>query len=363
MPVSTHRSGATHSDSPLLTPEELGLAVRNHGTPLEALRYSVTPIGMHYTLCHFDIPDVEPRRWSLEVGGRVRRQVVLSLEALQARPTVTLTVTLECAGNGRALLSPRPISQPWVLEAVGTAVWTGIPLWTLLKEAGILDGAIEVVFTGLDRGVRDGHEHAYAFSLPLGEALREEVILAHTMNGQPLPPQHGFPLRLVAPGWYGMVSVKWLNRITVVAEPFRGAEQDVYRIKQSEEDDGVPVTRVMVRSLMVPPGIPDFLTRRRFLAPGRHIVEGRAWSGHGAVRSVDVSADGGKTWHPAALGAAESPLAWRSWSHVWLAEPGEYELCCRASDDRGNTQPITQNWNVRGMANNAVQRVWVSVVT
>jgi sulfane dehydrogenase subunit SoxC len=181
------------------------------------------------------------------------------------------------------------------------------------------------------------------------------------MNGQPLPPQHGFPLRLIAPGWYGMVSVKWLSRMTVVAEPFRGVEQDVYRIKQSEEDEGVPVTRIRVRALMVPPGIPDFLTRMRFLRPGRHRVEGRAWSGRGGVRSVEVSADGGNTWQPAELGAAGSPLAWRSWTYVWPAEPGEYELCCRATDDGGDTQPSTQNWNTRGVANNAIQRVRVAV--
>ena len=362
MPVSTHRSAATHSDSPLLTPEELGLSARNHGTPLEALRYSVTPIGMHYTLCHYDIPEVEAHRWSLEIEGRVRNRLALSLDALLARPAVTRRVTLECAGNGRALLSPRPISQPWVLEGVGTAVWTGVPLWMLLEEAGVLDGAVEVVCTGLDMGVRDGHERAYAMSLPLGEALREDVILAHTMNGQLLPPQHGFPLRLVAPGWYGMVSVKWLCQIVVASEPFRGGERDVYRIQQSEDDEGIPVTRMLVRSLMVPPGIPDFLTRRRFLAPGRHLVTGRAWSGNGAIRSVEVSADGGKTWHPAELGPAESPQAWHPWSYEWLAGPGEHELCCRAGDEAGHMQPITQNWNVRGMANNAVQRVWVSVV-
>ena len=355
------KAGAPLSQSPLATLDELGLAVRNHGTPLEALRYPVTPIGMHYTLSHYDIPSIQPGRWSLEIGGRVRNRLVIPLEALQARPPVTRCVTLECAGNGRALLTPRPISQPWLLEAVGTAVWTGIPLRLLLEETEIMDGAIEVVCTGLDRGVREGHEHDYEFSLPLEEALREDVLVAHAMNGQPLPPQHGFPLRLIAPGWYGMVCVKWLRRVTVVAQPFRGVEQEVYRIKQSEEDEGVPVTRIQVRSLMVPPGIPDFLTRRRFLRPGRHRVEGRAWSGRGGVRSVEVSADGGNTWQPAELGAAGSPWAWCSWRYVWPARPGEYELCCRATDDAGNTQPITQHWNTRGVANNAIQRVRVSV--
>ena len=129
---------------------------------------------------------------------------------------------MECAGNGRALLAPRPISQPWLTEAVGTAEWTGIPLRALLDEAGIDDGAVEVVFTGLDRGVEGGVEQLYERSLTLADAQHEDVLLAYACNGVPLPPQHGFPLRLVVPGWYGMTSVKWLQRITVVDEPFTG---------------------------------------------------------------------------------------------------------------------------------------------
>jgi DMSO/TMAO reductase YedYZ molybdopterin-dependent catalytic subunit len=248
-----------------------------------------------------------------------------------------------------------------VLEAVGTAAWTGVPLRAVLEEAGVLGGAAEVLFTGLDRGVQDGDQHDYERSLPLDEALRDEVILAHTMNGQPLPPQHGFPLRLIVPGWYGMAHVKWLTRITVLDQAFRGFEQEVYRIKQSEEDEGTPLTRMLVRSLMVPPGIPDFLTRTRYLAPGRHVLEGRAWSGYGSIQSVDLSPDGGRTWHPARLGRSASPFAWRSWSYGWTAEPGAYELCCRAGDSAGYAQPIGQSWNYRGVANNMIQRVRVIV--
>ena len=156
------------------------------------------------------------------MDGRVERELSLSLEELRARPAVTHAVTLECAGNGRAALSPRPLSQPWLLEAVGTAEWTGTPLRGLLEEAGVEEGAVEVLFRGLDRGVEGGEEQHYERSLPLAEALREEVLLAYAMNGQPLPPQHGFPLRLVVPGWYGMTSVKWLDRITVARPAVRG---------------------------------------------------------------------------------------------------------------------------------------------
>src|SRR5918997_613134 len=133
--------------------DELALATRNHGLPLEALRYDVTPPGLHYVLTHYDIPAVDPRTWRLEVGGAVERPLRLSLEELTARPAVTSRVLLECAGNGRARYEPRPVSQPWLLEAVGTAEWTGTPLAPLLAEAGITDGAVDVVFTGADHGL------------------------------------------------------------------------------------------------------------------------------------------------------------------------------------------------------------------
>jgi DMSO/TMAO reductase YedYZ molybdopterin-dependent catalytic subunit len=345
-----------------ISAEELGLAARNHALPLEALRHELTPVGLHYLLIHFDIPHVDPGAWTLELGGRVERPVTLSLEELQARPARTLAVTLECAGNGRSLLSPRPLSQPWVQEAVGTAEWTGTPLAPLLEEAGVEQDAVEVVFTGLDRGIQGEVEHDYERSLPLDEALRDEMLLAWAVNGVPLPPQHGFPLRLVVPGWYGMTHVKWLRSITVVDEPFRGWQQDVaYRLRESEDEQGTPVTRILPRSLLVPPGIPDFLTRTRYLDAGSCVVEGRAWSGWAPVERVEVSTDGGESWADAALGEAPSRYAWTGWRYAWDAAPGEHELVCRATDASGRTQPLEPGWNFDGFCNNAVQRVRVVV--
>jgi DMSO/TMAO reductase YedYZ molybdopterin-dependent catalytic subunit len=202
--------------------EELQLAARNHGMPLEALRFDVTPVGLHYLLTHYDIPEVDPGAWRLQVDGLVEQTLSLSLDDLRARPSVETAVTLECAGNGRALLEPHVVSQPWLLEAVGTARWQGVPLASILEEAGVRDGASEVLFTGLDRGVEGGEEQSYARSLSLEEALRGEVLLAYDVNGSELPPQHGYPLRLIVPGWYGMTSVKWLARITVLDAPFDG---------------------------------------------------------------------------------------------------------------------------------------------
>jgi sulfane dehydrogenase subunit SoxC len=345
-----------------ITLEELQLAARNHGLPLEMLREPVTPVGLHYLLIHFDIPAVDAATWRLRIGGLVEQELELGLDELRARPAVTMPVTLECAGNGRALMPPRSPSQPWLLEAVGNASWTGTPLAPLLREAGIGESAAEVVFTGLDRGIQGGVEHDYERSLPLDEALRDDVLLAYEMNGAALPPQHGYPLRVVVPGWYGMTHVKWLSAITVVDAPFRGWQQELaYRLGKSEDEHGEPVTRIEPRALLVPPGIPDFFERTRTLAAGPCRLEGRAWSGWGTIERVEVSTDGGETWSDAALGEPAQLYAWRGWSLDWGAQPGEHVLMCRATDSSGRSQPAEPDWNLGGYCNNAPQRVRVRV--
>ncbi len=351
--------------NPQFTFEEVGLALRNPGMPLEALRYPITPIGMHYVLVHFDIPHVDAGSYALRVDGRVRRPLSLTLEDLRSRPAVSMPVMMECAGSGRARLTPRPISAPWHDEAVGCAEWTGTPLREILEQAGLHDDAVELLFTGYDRGIDQGIEQDYQRSLAIEEALREDVLLAYAMNGQPLPAPHGFPLRLIAPEWYGMASVKWLRSITAIAEPFEGVQQTVlYRYRRSEEDPGSPVTHKKPRALMVPPGIPEYLSRARHVHAGRSPIEGRAWSGYGPVRRVEFSADGGRTWADARLEQPVAKHGWGTWSYEWDAgQPGDYELCVRATDAAGNTQPLdaADVWNQGGYAVNAVQRVPVHV--
>jgi DMSO/TMAO reductase YedYZ molybdopterin-dependent catalytic subunit len=343
--------------------QELQLSTRNHGTPLEALKYDVTPVGLHYLLTHFDIPVVNAATWRLRIGGRVHKELELSLDDIRRSPVVRSRVTMECAGNGRARLEPRPASQPWVLEAVGTGEWGGTPLRPLLEEAGPLDDAVEVLFGGLDRGFDGGVEQSFERSLSLDEALRDEVLLAYELNGTQLPPQHGFPLRLVVPGWYGMTNVKWLERITLLDKPFEGYQQrKSYRVRQQEDDEGDPLTRMAPRALMVPPGIPDFLTRERVVELGPCRLEGRAWSGWGPIAGVDVSDDGGETWSAATLGRADSRWSWTPWTFDWEpGSPGKYELLSRTRDESGNEQPVDPPWNLGGYANNAVQRVVVTV--
>jgi DMSO/TMAO reductase YedYZ molybdopterin-dependent catalytic subunit len=361
--ASPVRPQPTLSDSVDVTLEELQLATRNHGMPLEALRYPVTPVGLHYVLTHYDIPSVDVAGWRLRVGGLVRRELALSLDDIRARPSVRMRVTMECAGNGRALLAPRPISQPWLAEAVGTGEWGGTPLRLLLEEAEVDGAAVEVLFAGLDRGMEGEEEQSYERSLPVGEAHRDEVLLAYELNGQPLPPQHGFPLRLVVPGWYGMASVKWLERITVLDRPFDGYQQQrSYRLRQAEGEEGEPLTRMLPRALMVPPGIPEFLTRERLVELGRCQLEGRAWSGSGPVTRVQVSTDGGTSWDDAEVESPATPWSWAAWRYLWEPEaPGRYELMCRARDAAGNEQPVDPPWNLGGYANNAAQRIAVTV--
>jgi sulfane dehydrogenase subunit SoxC len=342
--------------------QELQLAARNHGMPQEALAYDITPIGLHYLLIHYDVPVVDAGTWRLHVDGAVDRPLELSMEELRSAPRVTAPVTMECAGNGRALLEPRAISQPWLLDAVGTAEWSGTPLLPLLEWAGIRPDAVEVLFAGLDRGVEGGEEQTYARSLPLEEVRSGELILAYEANGVPLPPQHGFPVRLVVPGWYGMTSVKWLSRITALDVAHDGYQnRQSYRFRNEEEDEGTPVSRIEPRSLIVPPGIPDFLSRLRILPAREVVLHGRAWSGWGPISRVEVSTDDGATWNDAAIAGTASPHAWVGWSHAWRAEEGEHVLSSRATDATGRTQPIDAEWNLGGYANNSVQRMKVSV--
>ncbi len=331
---------------------------------LEALRYDITPPGLHYLLTHFDIPEVDVDTWMLEIDGLVERPAGFSLEALRALGSAETTVTMECAGNGRALVDHRPLSQPWLHEAIGTSRWGGVSLAAVLEQVGVSPAANEVVFTGLDRGVDGGVEQHYQRSLPLELALSGELLVALDMNGAPLPPQHGAPARLIVPGWYGMTNVKWLSRITAVDQPFRGYQQEVaYRIRRDPDEPGEPITRMLPRSLMIPPGLPDFPTRERTVT-GPCVLRGRAWSGQAPIASVDVSVDGGVTWESAQLdhGSGDGHNRWCGWTYRWDSpSPGRHELMSRATDAAGNVQPRDPAWNLGGYVNNSIQRVAVTV--
>jgi DMSO/TMAO reductase YedYZ molybdopterin-dependent catalytic subunit len=341
------------------TAEELALAARNRGMPLEALRHEVTPAGLHYLLVHFDIPAIDASAWRLQIGGLFENPFSVGLEEIKSLPAKTLRVTMECAGNGRGQLSPRYPSVPWLEEGVSTADWTGVSLAELLGKAGLRHNVTELVFHGADRGVDAGVEHNFARSLALAQALREEVLVAYAMNGAPLPPQHGAPLRLIVPRWYGMASVKWLQAIEAVDRPFDGLQQArSYHFRRDAGEKGEPCTLMRVNSLMAPPGIPDFYTRNRIVDAGEVAIIGRAWSGAAPIARVELGVDG--KWSDAAVGSNQSHV-WQKWQTTWLATPGEYELACRATDEAGNTQPLEPPWDLSGFGNNGVQRIHVTV--
>jgi len=342
------------------TAEEVALAARNRGMPLEALRYDVTPAGLHYLLIHFDIPALEERAWQLELRGLFNQRRSFSLDDIRRLPAKTLRVTMECAGNGRAQMAPRYPSVPWMEEGVSTAEWTGVALADLLPP--LRPQATELVFHGADRGIDGGVEHHFARSLSREQALRAEVIVAYAMNGAPLPPQHGAPLRLVVPGWYGMASVKWLQAIEAIDRPFDGLQQArSYHFRSAAGENGEPCTLMRVNSLMVPPGIPDFYTRGRILRAGRIDLIGRAWSGAAPIKAVEVAIDG--RWRRADVASQRQPHSWALWRTDWEAAPGQYELACRASDDAGNVQPLEPPWDITGFGNNGVQRIHVTVTS
>ena len=352
------------ADTSEISLEELQLAARNHGMPLEALRYPITPAGLHYLLIHYDVPVVDAATWRLEVGGLVAQPLSLSLDELRALPRAEHAVTMECAGNGRARLSPRPVS-PAVAHRGGRhrALARRPARRRARARRSSSEDAVEIVFTGLDRGIEGGEEQLYQRSLGLHDALMPDVLLAYEMNGGPLLPQHGFPLRLVVPGWYGMTSVKWLAAIDVVAEPFQGYQMRTgYRYRATEDEEGEPVTRIQPRALHGAARDPGLLHARRAPStPGRsssRAAPGRAARPSQASRSPSTARRGTRP-SSSATSTAAGPGA--AGAGPGTPEPGEHELMCRARDEAGNVQPDDPPWNVGGYGNNGAQRVRVTV--
>lgn len=354
-------SGPIETEDGLYSQAELGLANRNSGILLETISLDITPTGLHYLLNHFDVPLLQAASHKLAFTGAFKNTFQLTHDEIMAMPEVTIPVTLECAGNGRAGVSPRAHAMPWSYEAVGTSEWTGTLLRPLIEKAMPNPDVVEIAFHGADFGYDRGIGHHYGRSLTLDQIEELDVILVHTMNGQPLLPQHGAPLRLIVPGWYGMSSVKWLGEIEALTQPYDGFQQvETYRFRTSETDDGRPVTTIRVKSLMKPPGVPDWGSRKRSLQPGPVRLEGRAWVGGGqAISKVEVEFD--DAWHPAKLEAAAGKYAWTRWTCDWDATPGMHVLRCRATDSDGNVQPLDPPWDVAGFGNNAAQKVIVFV--
>jgi DMSO/TMAO reductase YedYZ molybdopterin-dependent catalytic subunit len=326
----------------------------NAETRLDEKTPAITPAGRHYVRTHFPIP-IGPR--SIVMDGASTPSAGISIDEIHALPARSMIVTLECAGNGRRFLDPKVPGEQWGLGAVGTATWTGASLRDVLTRVMIPGGTVELLFRGADEGVpKDlGRRIGYERSLPIDDALREDVLVAYLMEGVPIPPEHGGPLRLIVPGWYGMASVKWLERITLLETPFTGFfQKDRYII------DGQPLRHIAPRAVLVYPE--EGATVERALW-----VSGYAWSGAAPVVRIDISRDGGEEWAgmPSAfLEASPSRYGWTKFSNEAILVPGsdaEWSLMVRAIDAAGNTQPLAPRWNALGYANNAVRPTRVRV--
>lgn len=315
----------------------------NVETSWQGLREETTPTREFYTRNNFAIPHVSLAEWRLELEG-FDRTLGIDHDALLAREAIEIDVVLECAGNGRTYFEPQPTGTPWRERAVGCARFRGVPLAPLLEEAGVPDDAVELVFQGADG---DG---AFERSMPVDAARRPDVLLAYMMNGAPLLPRHGAPVRLVVPHWYGVASVKWLRSIRAVDRPFDGHFQTERYVYARSADDAAPspVREKRVNSLIAEPPPERVVTAG---APCR--IAGWAWSGHGEVTRVDVSIDGGASWREASLGPQAGPHAWRAWHIDATLSVGEHVLLCRAHDAAGHTQPAKVEWNVHGYGYNA----------
>ena len=333
-------------------PKPVALIVRekepeNLEFPFTALRSFLTPNDLFYVRNHFAAPRLDVKTWRLRVVGAVARPLELTYDQLLALPARTQTVTLECAGNARAFLSPKTKGVQWELGAVSTAEWTGVPLAAVLERAGVRPGAVEVILEGADRGEPKNEPKppgplSFARSLPLGKALQPEVLLAHRMNGAALPAAHGFPLRGVVGGWYGMASVKWLERLVVTDRPFLGYDQSVdYAIWQRRAGipSLTPIGPIEVKASIARPAAGEAVA-----ADTAYRVHGAAWAGESEVAKVEVSADGGKSWQAARLLDQPVPFAWRLWEYPWRpASKGKHTLLARATDRRGRAQPLERD--------------------
>lgn len=319
------------------------MAPVNLEMPFASLDGFITPVERFYVRCHHPIPQLDPATWKLEIEGEVDNPYSLDHADLAAMELRTITSTMECAGNGRMFLEPQRDGAQWEGGAVGTAEWTGVPLAHLLARAGVRDSASEVILIGGDLGeVKDpprpqGKIH-YSRSLPL-EKANSDVLLALRMNGRPLDPSHGFPLRAIVPGWYGMAAVKWLTRIVVSKEPYQGYYQTIdysYWERRSKSPTLLPITAMRVKSQIARPSFAEVVP-----AGQPYRVQGAAWTSGADIIRVEITTDAGGTWNDALLLGEPVADAWRLWEYDWTvpAKIGETVLMARATDSQGRVQP------------------------
>jgi DMSO/TMAO reductase YedYZ molybdopterin-dependent catalytic subunit len=335
--------------------------------PLSGFSDYITPIEHFFVRTHVYVPQVSLASWRLKVEGEVATPLTLAMEDLRQLPAVEMVSVVECAGNGRSFYEPSVPGLQWASGAVGNARWKGVRLADVLKRAGVKDSAKDILFDGADEPL--GTMPDFQRSIPTKKALDGNTILAYEMNGETLPEKHGFPLRVVAPGWSSDSWVKWLTSIRVLDK-----EHDGFWMKSAYRHPGKPVApgtpvppdqMQPVTSLRVKSVIATPIDGAQAVAGSPLAIRGVAWSGDaGPVTGVDVSVDGGRTWKPAALRQDQrSEFGWRQWELNWTPpQPAYFTILARARDAAGNTQPMDQEWNPSGYLWNVVPRAGVNVV-
>jgi DMSO/TMAO reductase YedYZ molybdopterin-dependent catalytic subunit len=315
--------------------------------PFETLDDFITQTKSFYVRTHFPIPAIDRDAWWLHVEGEVEKPFAINYEELLKFESLTIPATLECAGNNRDFLEPKVKGVQWGLGAVGTAEWTGVPLSILLDRAGVKTSACEVILEGADHGMLEDAKSPsgilrFARSIPLAKA-RSDVLLAYKMNGVELPPQHGFPLRAIVPGWYAMASIKWLQRIIVTNEPFTGYYQTMdyaFWKRRGDIAELTPLAEMQIKAEIAKPAKGEIVP-----ADSKVRVHGAAWTSDGEISKVELSTNGGSTWKEAKLLGDSKPNAWQLWEYDWKtpATAGKAVLIARATDSQGRTQPVERD--------------------
>jgi len=306
----------------------------------------ITPTESFYVRTHFPIPAIDKDEWWLQMDGEVEKPFKINYEELLKLKSLTVPVTLECAGNNRNFLEPKAKGVQWGLGAVGTAQWTGVPLSTLLDRAGVKPQSREVILEGADGGTLEDAKAPngnlkFARSIPLAKA--KDVLLAYKMNGADLPPEHGFPLRAIVPGWYAMASIKWLQRIIVTDRLFTGYYQTLdyaFWKRRGDIAELTPLSEMQVKAEIAKPAQGEIV-----LTNSNVRVHGAAWTSDAEITKVELSVDGGSTWNEAKLIGETKPNAWRLWEFDWKtpAKSGKQTLIARATDSNGRTQPVERD--------------------
>jgi len=321
---------------------------QNLESDFAALDSFITPNDKFYVRNHFPVPQLDTKTWRLKVEGSLKKPFEISYDELTRLPSEARPVTLECAGNGRVLLVPKVDGAQWQFGAVGNAEWTGVPLAVLLERAGVDSKTVDVILEGADLGEvskpsKPAKPFHFARSVPLDFAMTGGVLLAYKMNGQPLPESHGFPVRAIVPGWFGMASVKWLSRIVATTQPYQGFFQTVDYAYWKHRDGSpvrVPITEQQVKAQIARPAFGEIVPNGT-----KYRVFGTAWAGPANIAKVEVSTDDGKSFALAKLLGDPVRHAWRLWEFPWSVpdKPGKYMLKVRATDDHGNSQPLDRD--------------------